>query len=178
MGKYKVAWKYVCGKISGKGDFRVVMIVPINDSVLGEGIPILDERLMFVSTNNSDEAHYLTAVMNSTHSRLLVASYTIETQISTHVLEYLGIPRYNRKENNHRRLVELAKEAQKVKADIATGGESTENDLRTLDDAIDDVVSEAYGITEDEEIEIARAYEMLKPTAEAEEVDDDLEKED
>lgn len=97
FAKYKVAWKNVAGRISGKAEFSAAVIDPVNDKLLGERIVIPNVKLMFVPVDNEDEAHYICAFLNSSITKLIVASYVIETGISTHILQNTFIPKFNKK---------------------------------------------------------------------------------
>jgi hypothetical protein len=55
----------------------------------------------FVPLDNEAEAHFVCAAINSSPSVLVVKSYGIETQTSTHVLEHVGLPKFNANDNLH-----------------------------------------------------------------------------
>ncbi|WP_297074126.1 N-6 DNA methylase [Thermococcus sp.] len=111
---YKVVWKYIAGKISGKAEFSTAVMGYHSDRYLGEKILIPNEKLMLVPLENEDEAHYLSAVLNSTITQLIVASYTIETQISTHVLNNVNVPTFDPSNEIHLELAELSKKAHEI----------------------------------------------------------------
>ena len=79
--------------------------------------PIIpDHKLMLVAVNSASEAHFLCATLNSAPSRLVVASYAVETSMNTHILENVKIPKYSEKNATHRKLSELSQEAHKATA--------------------------------------------------------------
>ena len=82
---YKVVWKYIAGKISGKAEFLTAVLEPVNDKFVGEKPVIPNEKLMLIPLDNKDEAYYVSGILNSSPAELLVASYVIETAISTHI---------------------------------------------------------------------------------------------
>lgn len=111
---YKVVWKYVAGKISGKAEFSTAVMAYKDDKYLGQKMRIPNEKIMLVPLEDENEAHYLSAVLNSTITQLIVASYTIETQISTHVLNNVNVPRFDPSNPTHLELAELSKKAHEV----------------------------------------------------------------
>nr|WP_240922552.1 N-6 DNA methylase [Thermococcus sp. 9N3] len=111
---YKVVWKYVAGKISGKAEFSTAVMAYKDDEYLGQKMMIPNEKIMLVPLENENEAHYLSAVLNSTITQLIVASYTIETQISTHVLNNVKVPTFDPSTPTHIELAELSKKAHEV----------------------------------------------------------------
>jgi len=185
---YKVVWKYISGKISGKAEFKTAVVEPHNGL-----IQIPDHKLMFVPLEDENEAHYLSAVLNSTITQLIVASYTIETQISTHVLNNVKVPTFDPSNPTHLELANLSKRAHEVarekykllgelkalkaslkgkrgnerkelKAKIEELNEKiseTEEKLGKIEAEIDEKVAELYGITEEELEEIERLYRVL-----------------
>lgn len=74
-------------------------------------IIIPDHKLMFCSFDNSEAAHYLCACLNSSISQFIVKSYSIETSISTHVLDYVRVPRFDKEDSLHIKLSEFSKQA-------------------------------------------------------------------
>lgn len=53
-------------------------------------------------------------MLNSSISRYIVRSYAVQTQISTHVLDYVKIPKYNPENENHIKLAQLSKTAHEL----------------------------------------------------------------
>ena len=78
-------------------------------------------------------------MLNSTVSRYTVLSYTITTQISTHVLEHIGVPQFDSSNAEHSAVVEIAKKAAKA-AEEGTA-------LDDIDREIDDVTRLVWGAT-------------------------------
>jgi len=94
---------------------------------------------MIVPVESKNEALYLTAMLNSTVSRYTVLSYTITTQISTHVLEHVGVPQFDASNQDHTAIVRAAKRAAK------SAEQGTE--LDEIDSEIDDVTRPIWGAT-------------------------------
>jgi len=64
-----------------------------------------DHKLTLCAVGSKDEAHYLCAVLNSSLSAFAVNCFAIQTQMSTNVLDYLNVIKYDPKDRIH---VELA----------------------------------------------------------------------
>ena len=62
---------------------------------LGEKILLPNEKIMYVSFDNEDEAYYLCGLLSSTLVANCVNSYMNPTSISAHVLNKLNIPHYD-----------------------------------------------------------------------------------
>jgi methylase of polypeptide subunit release factors len=167
FAKYKVMWKNVAGKISGKAEFSAAVVGLVNDSFLGEGIAIPNVKLMFVPVDNEDEAHYICAFLNSSITRLIVASYVIETGISTHILQNVFIPKFDEKDKIHLEISRLSKKAHQL------AREKQENELKKVEEEIDRTIAQLYGLTEDELKEIRKSLAVL----EGEEVEEEVAKE-
>lgn len=156
MAPYKVAWKYISGKVSGKGDLSACIFGPSN-SPLTSGKPVIpDVKLGYVGLESADEAHFVCAVLNSTPARLVVAGYAVETAISTHILSFIKCPKYDRKDPLHKRIVETAYLTVKAKEE----GE----DSRALERRVSVLVGKLEGIDENELGLMETALETLLGT--------------
>jgi len=167
FAKYKVAWKNVAGKISGKAEFSAAVIGPVKDQFLGEKIVTPNVKLMFIPLDNEDEAHYICAVLNSSIARLIVASYVIETGISTHILQNVFVPKFDKEDKIHLELSRLSKRAHQL------AQQNQEDELRKVEEEIDKTVAQLYGIAEGELEEIKKCLAML----EGEEIEEEGEEE-
>jgi len=167
---YKVMWKYVAGKISGKGEFSVAVVPPTMDKWLGSKTTIPNEKLMLVPFKDQDEAHYVASLLNSSLIRLVVASYAIETAISTHILKNVRIPKFDSENAIHKKLSELSKEAHILAA------AREEEGLSKVETEIDKLVSKLYGLTDDELREAKESLALLLGHEfEEEEVEEEIE---
>ena len=77
----------------------------------GHKMVIPDHKLMTVAVDSEPEAHYLCGALNSLPVRAVVAAYGIETQINTHVLEHLRVPRFHPGDPLHQSLAAASCEA-------------------------------------------------------------------
>ena len=121
-----------------------------------DGRPIIpDHKLVLVPFARADEAHYVCALLNSSPANLLLISYAVTTQISTHVFDHLAIPRFRPGNKLHRELAQLSVEAHKT---TAQGDRET---LAQLDADIDTLSSRLWGFTGGELVDIHRSLEEL-----------------
>ncbi len=79
---------------------------------------IPDHKLTIVGVSNEMEAHFLASALNSAPVRRAIADYAIEIQISTHVLKYIRIPRYDSANQLHRHIAELGAKCHKAAAKL------------------------------------------------------------
>lgn len=103
---YKVAW----AEISSRFEACVLSSVQV-EYWENPRIVIPDHKIYFVPLENEDEAHYLCAFLNAPQVEEFVFGYAENTQIGTHVTEYLNIPQYNENQKQHRMLVDISKQA-------------------------------------------------------------------
>ncbi len=88
---HKVVWR----EVQEPQHFFASYIGPKQDLLLGE-VPIIpDHKLYFVPCETSEEAHYLCGFLNSPAVRAFIMGYVIDTQIATHITEYISIPSYD-----------------------------------------------------------------------------------
>ena len=146
---YKVAWKEIAGAIRGKAKFSCSVIGLISDRYLGLKVAIPDHKLMFVPVRNKAEAYYLSAILNSSFVRALIASYAIETAIDTHIIDNIRISKFNFSDKLHQKLVELAKKAHELSGEIFENEkDDLEEELKRVELEIDELVAKLYGIPE------------------------------
>lgn len=165
---YKVAWKYVSGEIKGKGEFSCAVIGMIEDKFLGNRIAIPNEKVIIVPLYSEDEAYYLCGILNSTFVRAIVASYTIETEISTHVLDNIKPPQFDPANELHRKIIVLSRRAHELakciyadrKPDYCTGI-NAEEELRRVERELDLAVAQLFGLSEEDLREFERLLAIL-----------------
>jgi methylase of polypeptide subunit release factors len=160
---YKVVWKNIAGKISGKAEFSAAVLTPAYDKFLGRKEIIPNVKLMLIPIENEMEAYYVCSILNSSLTQLIVASYVIETGISTHVTENVYIPQFDRKNELHLKLSELSKKAHKLaKRYYEQNDLIAQEELKKVEEEIDRTVAELYGITDEELEEIKKCLTILK----------------
>lgn len=104
FSKYKVIWKYIAS------EFVCAVISNVEDEFLGNKMILPNEKIMYVSFDEEDEAYYLCGILSSTLVANCVKSYMNPTSISAHVLDKLYIPTFDRNNNDH---VAIAQECKK-----------------------------------------------------------------
>jgi len=163
LSKYKVIWKDISGKISAKGEFGGAVVAElVNDKYLGRIQPIPDVTLMFIPSNNEEEAHYLCSILNSSLTQLIVTGYSV-LHVSTHVVKYLGIKKFNPKDELHLKLSELSKKAHELaKKYYEQNDLVAQSELKKVEEEIDKTVAKLYGITDEELEEIKKTLKILK----------------
>ena len=121
-----------------------------------EGKPIVpNHKLMLVPFNNEVEAHFLCACMNSSPANFVVKSYSIEVQISTHVLRYVNVPQFDPSNPIHIQLADLSQQAH-----AATARGDVER-VREVEAEIDRLAKSLWGLTDDELREIQESLAEL-----------------
>ncbi|MEM3766214.1 MAG: hypothetical protein QXU46_04210 [Candidatus Bathyarchaeia archaeon] len=133
FSSFKVAWGEVGTQINA---------TVIGKSASDNGLLIPDYTCVYIPLYNENEAHYVCAVLNSTISRI-VTSY-IHLHPDPHVLEHIKIPKFDAKNEVHVKLAELSKKAH----ECAKKGD--EKELTKIEDKIDELVAELYGLSSTE----------------------------
>jgi len=160
---YKVAWKEISGRIMGKGIFSTCVVSEYEDKTIGNKCLIPDHKIMFIPLENGNEAYYVASVLNSSVAQLIVMGYTIETAISTHVLKNVYVPKFNSKDKVHLKLAELSKNVHALaKRYYEQNDLEAQEELKEVEEEIDKIVAELYGITEEELEEVRKTLRVLK----------------
>ena len=110
LSPFKVVWKEQSSQMSAA-------VVSVED----EKIVIPDHKVMFIPFKRIGEAHYICAILNSTLARILIKGSSIETQLSTKVIQALSIPRYSHRNKIHASLSKLSKDLHEAKAQNQEG---------------------------------------------------------
>jgi hypothetical protein len=133
--------------------------------------------IVFVATEDREEAHYLCAVLNSVMADFIARSYSVGKSFgSPHLLQQVAIPVYDPASPLHQRLAELSQMAHELAAQATARGEEgavspgvrevraaypRPKTLADIEHAINDAVAELWGITPAELEEIQRGLEEL-----------------
>lgn len=125
---YKVVWRYIATEMTA------AVVTTHHNKVI-----IPDHRLMLIDVESLDEAHFVAACLNNTVSRYIVAACTIATQMSTHILEKLPVPRYDAEHPLHHQLAMLSQAAHQAAAN--------QQPVDTLEDEIDQTVAALWQIS-------------------------------
>jgi hypothetical protein len=136
----KVVWRYISTEF-------IAAVMPDEDP-----LPLPNEKLMLVACSRGDEAHYLCAALNSLPVRVFVAGYTVQTQLSTHIVEHINLPPFDPGERVHESLVRASRAAH---AAVARGDEPDE-------DAVDRAAAQLWNLTQGELEAMRRFHDQLR----------------
>ncbi|UCD56129.1 MAG: hypothetical protein JSV16_09805, partial [Candidatus Hydrogenedentota bacterium] len=127
---HKVLWKRMGSSVDA------VVVGPTDDTYLHEVVPIPQETLIFVPFEDLKAAHYLCALLNSRLVSETARRYSLEGSksfASVHLLENVGIPRFDQKNASHRALARLsAKCHEAARADNASQVRKCEQEIDLL----------------------------------------------
>ncbi|MEM3927885.1 MAG: hypothetical protein QXT07_02935, partial [Archaeoglobaceae archaeon] len=159
----------------GAGGFHVAVVGPVSDRYLKDRVVVPDHTVVMVSMNSEEEAHYLSAILNSSIVEFIGAYITVKG------LENLNIPKFDPNNPVHRQISQLSMKAHelakciyaKVKPDYCREVRNPEEELAKVEEEIDRLVAELYGIPEDALKDIKRLLAILK----AEEISEESEEE-
>ena len=104
LSPYKVVFKEIAQGLTS----AVIGMHSISN--LKNTVVIPDHKLMVVPFEEKEAAHYLCAILNSSIARFIVKTYTVGTQISTHILEYIKTPRFDEQKKLHLELSSLSEQ--------------------------------------------------------------------
>ena len=110
---------------------------------------------MMVDVSSRREAHLLCAALNSAPASLAVNSYSIQTQMDTHILENVAVPEFSPQNKLHARLADLSEAAHKA---VAKGDTA---ELKKIEEQVNHWAAKLWGLTDDELAEIKRSLEEM-----------------
>ncbi len=152
---YKVVWKEVSGKISGKGQFIVAVVRP-SDTTDKKSKPIIpDHKLIFIPFENEDQAYFVCGVLSCAAVRCVIAGYTIETEIPTNIPRYIRIPKFVPSNVLHNKVAELCKKAH----GLAT--EPNWDELERIQTQLDRLAGKIYGLKNSETLMFRKSLEDI-----------------
>lgn len=112
---YKVVWKALAS-----GMIACVISLKDSTSEIVNNMIIPDHNVLMVPIDDRDEAYYLSGVINSAIVNEFVTSY-ISWFYSSHILERLRIPKFDKNNSNHLKISQLS-----IKAHMSTSQSETE----------------------------------------------------
>jgi hypothetical protein len=157
---YKVVWKRIAGAITGKAVSFAAAVVKGAE----ECKPIIpDDSLIMIDFNELEEAYYVSAVLNSSIIRLIIASYTYELRQETHITRYVRIPKFDTSNSLHRNISAFSSKAHLLASRYYGEGDmKAYEELSKVEDEIDKHVAQLYNINDEELKEIKRCLAMLE----------------
>jgi len=149
---YKVAWRRIASRM------EAVVLGPLDDINIGRKVPVFQETLSYIPSQDENEAHFLCAILNSFEVDLLVRSFSQlggKSFATPSVLEQIRIPKYDPMNEAHRKLAELSRKAHQLTL------EATEEELAKVENEINELVGQLYGLTDEELEEIEKSLAIL-----------------
>ncbi|MEO0150936.1 MAG: N-6 DNA methylase [candidate division WOR-3 bacterium] len=130
---YKVVWKAM------SNDIYATVISSIKTKI-GYKIAIPLHTTSFFATNSEDEAHYLCAIINSKPVRSFIKSFSSAGRGfgTPSVMNHIGIPKFDPKNQLHKELAEISKQCHKLKL------EGKEEEIKKLEIKLDNLVLELF----------------------------------
>jgi hypothetical protein len=145
---YKVVWKYISTFL------ECSIIGKQNTEILGTKVIIPDTKLVLIDFTTFEEANYCCAILNSCLSKFVVKAYVVETQLAPHILKSIRIPKYQTEVTIHTELSKLSHQChEKTAAGI---------DVTDLEEQIDELAAELWGLTNEELRDIKESLEELR----------------
>ena len=141
---YKVVWREQASSLTASvvGSHKDKVIIP-------------DHKLMLVDCKTDKEAHYVCAVLNSSPTIFAAKCYAVETQIDTHIIENVNIPKFDPHNPLHQKLAELSEKAHSLAAI------SQDKALSETGEEIDRLSGELWGLSADELAEIKNSLDDI-----------------
>jgi len=151
---YKVVWCSMGGKLIS------TVVGSVKDNYLGEKLIIPEHVLAYFHTDNKNEAHYLCSIINSKLINLIKTSIKTGKGSIKLLEETLKIPEFDPENEIHLRLSELAMKAHELMENYQESNNSSYKDeLKEVEEEIEDEVRKLYGITDEEFSELKEIYE-------------------
>lgn len=116
LSKHKVVWK------DQAADFAAAVLSSRRP------IPLPNHKVMLAACASSDEAHFICGLLNSVPARTFISAYTVETQISTHVLANVHVPQFDKSRPAHMAVAKASKAAHEA---VAKGEDANQGAVDT-----------------------------------------------
>ena len=144
---FKVAWRRMGNKINA------AVLAEQDDPYIGRKPLIPQETISFVPLENREEAYYLCALLNSSCVNFLVKSFSQlggKSFATPSVLGQIRIPKFSEDNRLHSALAKLAERAHRL------AEEGLDGELAEVENEIDRLVAELYGLNDRELFEVKR----------------------
>jgi hypothetical protein len=145
----KVVWKYISTEL----ECAVVDHAAVTETECKTVVP--DCKLILIPCSSPAEAHYICACLNSAPARLVVKGYCISTQLAPHIMQRIGIPRFDPQSNTHQELSEASVQCHNK---TAVGVSVVEQE-----EQVDNLAAELWGLTAQEMKALRESLEILSP---------------
>jgi hypothetical protein len=133
VARYKVVWKRMASDL-------VAAVIGQDKTKFGWKIVIPTDTTSLFATQKESEAHYLCAILNSLPVRKFIKSYSSAGRGfgAPSVMEHVGIPKFDPKDESHIRLSGLSKALHRLRA------EGKETEIGKLEDEVNTAVWELF----------------------------------
>jgi hypothetical protein len=131
FAKYKVCWREV------SNDIRAGVAEPPRRK--GK-VVVPDHTLIAVDCESHEEAHFVCALLNSSPANFIVRGY-VALHPSPHIMNYIGIPKFNPKDKLH---VLLAESSAVCHAAV---GSSSDEKMAALETANDELAAQLWNLS-------------------------------
>lgn len=151
FSKYKVCWQTMGEKLRS----TVVESSDLNNLLSTEKSIVPQHTIVFIPVNEFDEAHYLCSMLNNSISDLIARSYSMGKSFGNpHLMNHIPIPKYKSEFTLHKDLLNISiKCHEKVSVGI---------DVTDLEEQIDELAAELWGLTKQELRDIQESLEELR----------------
>ncbi|MEL9941011.1 MAG: N-6 DNA methylase [Ignisphaera sp.] len=152
---YKVVWKEVSARMQA-GGFHVAVVEPVESRYLGKKVVIPDHTVILIPLYDRDEAYYIAGILNST----IATVYGV--YMVGGMLENMRIPKFDKCNPNHQKIVELSMRAHELAREIyEKGRRGLEGELRKVEEELDVAVAKLFGMNETELRELKKLLAVL-----------------
>jgi Eco57I restriction-modification methylase len=154
---FKVTW----GEVGN--DMAAAVVSEAATEALGSRLVVPDHTVITVSFVDKSEAHFVAAQLNSSPARLVVRGYIV-LHPSPHVLEQVGLRKFDPAKEQHQHLAQLSIRAHQQAAKLAEhpNDEGKQQKLAETENEIDHAAAKLWGLTDGELGEIRKALELLR----------------
>ncbi len=140
---YKVVWREIATSVDA------VVISRLKGKAI-----LPDHKLLLVAFDDSNEAHYFCALINSSPFRAFSKAASISTHNAPATLTEVRIPKFDVENSCHSELAEISARCHKQ---TAAG-----IDVSDLEEQIDELAAELWGLTKEELKEIKNSLEEMR----------------
>jgi hypothetical protein len=131
---FKVLWR------EQSREMTATVVSTHNDKFLGDKMIVTDSKVLYVSFDSLQEAHYLCGILNSRIIGEIIEAYTIDTQRGVDIVKNINVPNFDPKNKYHSEISKLSISAHSYyKSENKTGLSTTEN-------KIENVVPKIFGL--------------------------------
>jgi hypothetical protein len=148
----KVVWNTMGSRLDA------TVVTSIKHQILGERTVIPEHVLAYISADSEDEAHYICSILNSSLVNLILQSIAKggKNFATPEFINMINIKAFNPSNLFHKKLAELSKKAHQL------AKQNLKDDLKKIEEEIDMIVAQLYGISEDELKEIKKCLAILE----------------